>query len=149
VRGPAGPAAHRITRSVTKTITGTLVGIAIDQELIAGVQERVLPFFAERQPAAHADPRKDEITVADLLTMSSAWQCNDDDPSSPGNEELMYDAADWTQFALDLPVDRACPARPARRFAAAVITSTNYNTRGMHQQTERLLAEYIPPALAG
>ena len=27
--------------------------------------------------------------------------------------------------------------------AAVVITSTNYNTRGMHEQTERLLTEYI------
>jgi len=29
-----------------------------------------------------------------------------------------------------------------------VITSTNYNTRGMHQQTERLLTEYILPQFA-
>jgi hypothetical protein len=26
------------------------------------------------------------------------------------------------------------------------ITSTNYNTKGMHEQTERLLTEYILPA---
>ena len=30
---------------------------------------------------------------------------------------------------------------------AVVITSTNYNTRGMHEQTERLLAEYILAAI--
>jgi len=29
-----------------------------------------------------------------------------------------------------------------------VITSTNYNTRGMHQQTERLLTEFILPEFA-
>jgi len=28
----------------------------------------------------------------------------------------------------------------------AVITSTNYNTRGMHEQTDRLLTEYVLPA---
>ena len=27
----------------------------------------------------------------------------------------------------------------------AVITSTNYNTKGMHEQTERLLTDYILP----
>jgi hypothetical protein len=27
-----------------------------------------------------------------------------------------------------------------------VITSTNYNTRGMHEQTDRLLADYVLPA---
>ncbi len=31
--------------------------------------------------------------------------------------------------------------------ASVVITSTNYNTRGMHQQTEKLLTDYILPAL--
>lgn len=30
-----------------------------------------------------------------------------------------------------------------------VITSTNYNARGMHQQTEKLLTDYILPSFAG
>ena len=32
--------------------------------------------------------------------------------------------------------------------AVAAITSTNYNTRGMHEQTDRILTEFIIPALA-
>ncbi len=36
---------------------------------------------------------------------------------------------------------------PSLRLAA-VITSTNYNTRGMHQQTEKLLTDYILPVAA-
>ena len=28
-----------------------------------------------------------------------------------------------------------------------VITSTNYGTRGMHEQTEKLLTDYILPAV--
>jgi hypothetical protein len=31
---------------------------------------------------------------------------------------------------------------------AVVITSTNYNTRGMHEQTEKLLTDYILPAVS-
>ena len=31
---------------------------------------------------------------------------------------------------------------------AVVITSTNYNTHGMHEQTEKILNEYIVPAAA-
>ena len=31
----------------------------------------------------------------------------------------------------------------------AVLTSTNYNTRGMHEQTDRLLGEYVIPAAEG
>jgi hypothetical protein len=30
---------------------------------------------------------------------------------------------------------------------AVAITSTNYNTRGMHEQTERLLSDYILAAV--
>jgi len=31
--------------------------------------------------------------------------------------------------------------------AAVVTTSTNYNTKGMHEQTERLLSDYIIAAI--
>ena len=31
--------------------------------------------------------------------------------------------------------------------ASVVITSTNYNAHGMHQQTEKLLEEYVLPIL--
>jgi len=31
--------------------------------------------------------------------------------------------------------------------SAIVITSTNFSTKGMHEQTERLLTDYILPAL--
>jgi hypothetical protein len=30
----------------------------------------------------------------------------------------------------------------------AVITSTNYNSRGMHEQTEKILNDYLVPAVA-
>jgi CubicO group peptidase (beta-lactamase class C family) len=114
-----GPGTLRNTRSATKTVAGMLVGLAIDRGRIGGVSDRVLPFYASRLPVAHAGPAKDEITLADLLTMSSALECNDDDPASPGNEELMYPCGDWLRFGLDLPVlpPEARPARPARRFS--------------------------------
>ena len=35
---------------------------------------------------------------------------------------------------------------PANQLVV-VITSTNYNTSGMHQQTDRLLTEYVLPSL--
>ncbi len=31
---------------------------------------------------------------------------------------------------------------------AVVITSTNYNTRGMHEQTEKMLTDYILAAVS-
>jgi CubicO group peptidase (beta-lactamase class C family) len=94
----------RDTRSATKTITGTLAGIAIDARLLPGTDVKVLSFFPEKQPFQNPDPRKDAITVEDLLTMSSVLECNDWNDFSRGNEERMYPVEDWIRFALDLPV---------------------------------------------
>lgn len=94
----------RNTRSVTKTITGMLLGIAIDRGLVGGVDAPVLGFFSDRRPFANPDPRKDKIALEDFLTMSSPLECNDWDDESRGNEERMYVENDWVKFALDLPV---------------------------------------------
>ncbi|HEY0504508.1 MAG TPA: serine hydrolase [Lysobacter sp.] len=91
------------TRSATKSVTALLVGAAVDRGLIEGAQAKVYGFFGDRT-WLHPDPRKRDFTLEDLLTMSSQWECDDDNSFSTGNEERMYVSADWTQFALDLPM---------------------------------------------
>lgn len=103
----------RNTRSATKSITDVLIGIAIDQHRLS-VKSRVLPFFADKHPA-NPDPRKEKITVEDLLTMSSIVECNDWNNFSRGNEERMYLIEDWIKFYLDLPVRALPDERPYGR----------------------------------
>ena len=94
------PDALRNTRSCTKTIVGSLLGIAIERGLVPGVEARVTQLLGRET----GDAAKDAITLRDLLTMSSCLECNDWDDASAGNEERMYPTDDWVGFALGLPV---------------------------------------------
>jgi CubicO group peptidase (beta-lactamase class C family) len=102
--GGAGPDRVVDMRSTGKSLTALAVGIALDDDLLPGLDMSVLSAFEDRAPFAHDGPGKRAITLEDLLGMSSALDCNDWDPRSPGNEEHMYRTGDWTGFVLDLPI---------------------------------------------
>jgi len=95
---------RRNTRSATKSVTGMLVGVAIQQGLLDNALQTVLSILKHHQAQYYPDPRKQEITLEDLLTMSSCLECNDFNQFSRGNEERMYLIEDWVQFFFDLPV---------------------------------------------
>lgn len=87
------------TRSATKTIVALAVGAAIEDGLVASVDAPVAPLFPE---FANAAPFMRDITFRDLLTMTSALHC-DDNNDTPGNEENMYPQSNWVDFVRSLP----------------------------------------------
>jgi CubicO group peptidase (beta-lactamase class C family) len=98
-------ASLRDTRSATKSITSLLIGMAIQDKKLTGTNARILDLLPEhRRRLQNLDPRKDKITVEDLLTMSSPLECDDWNDASRGNEERMYLVEDWAQYILDLPI---------------------------------------------
>lgn len=107
--GDGTPERLNDTRSATKSITALLVGAAIDRQLLPSAQAKVYDYFGDQAPWQHASARKSAITVEDLLTMSSAWECDDENQFSSGNEERMYLSESWTRFALDLPLRGFAP----------------------------------------
>src|ERR1700730_2848766 len=95
----------RDPRSATKSITDILIGIAIDEHKLSGVDAKVLALLPEHaRRVQNPDPRKTAITVENFLTMSSPLECDDWNDLSRGNEDRMYLVEDWAQFILDLPV---------------------------------------------
>ena len=113
----------------TKTIVGSLLGIAIERGLVPGVEAK-LTWLLECETG---EAEKDAITLRDLLTMSSCLDCNDWNAASAGNEERMYPTDDWVGFALGLPV------RELRSFS--------YCTAGvvcLGVALERALGESLP-----
>ena len=96
--------------SVTKSITSVLIGIAIDQGFIESVEQPLLSYFPERT-IANLDADKEEITIENLLTMTSGFICG----YQPGEKEHneMFSSEDWVQFELDLPMARG----PGQEYA--------------------------------
>jgi len=89
-------------RSVGKSFASTLMGQAISDGYIKNESEP-LEIFYQLNQFENFSPAKEQITIKDLLTMSSGFDGNDDDNNSPGNEENMYPTDNWVKFALDLP----------------------------------------------
>ena len=96
--------------SVTKSVTSTLIGLAIDKGFVRDTQQRVLSLFPNRTAAA-LDERKRGITLEHLLTMQAGWDCGLESREARLFE--MRRSADWLQFMLDLPM----VAEPGTRFA--------------------------------
>jgi CubicO group peptidase (beta-lactamase class C family) len=109
------------TRSVGKSFASTMMGIAIGDGHIRSESQTLKDFYDLRRFANHS-PKKESVTIKSLLTMSSGFDANDDDESSPGNEEKMYPTSDWIRFALDLPMDdKTGVGEKWRYFTAGVV----------------------------
>ena len=90
--------------SVTKSITSTLIGIAIDKGHISDVEKHVLDFFPDRT-IANLDANKQAMTLEHLLTMQTGFECIAA-PAEVTLMEMVY-SPDWVQFTLDLPMSEA------------------------------------------
>ena len=101
--GAGSPELLNNTRSATKVFAALAVGAAIADGAIPSPSVPAFAYLSDLAPFQNDTPEKDSITIADLLTMSSALDCDDNDDHSPGNEDRMHEQANWTRWAVDLP----------------------------------------------
>jgi CubicO group peptidase (beta-lactamase class C family) len=84
--------------SVTKSVVSALVGIAIAQGLLPGVDTSLAELFPE-YVRPEVNPWVQAITVEDLLTMQSGLLWNSEGPSA----DFVYNSPDWVRATLSLP----------------------------------------------
>ena len=112
--GGHDPATPINIRSVTKSVTGFLAGIAIDEGHLSGLSQSVGETIGDRIPVG-ADPRIADVTIGQLLTMSSGidWPSYSDWPT-------LIESPDWVAEVLRRPVVGV----PGETYV--------YNTAGSH-----------------
>ena len=84
-------------KSVSKSILSALVGIAIAEGRLEGIDQPIAPFFEADLPAG-ADPRLRTITVGDLISMRAGLE-----PTSFENYGAWVTSRNWVRFALARP----------------------------------------------
>jgi CubicO group peptidase (beta-lactamase class C family) len=102
--GGTGSETLQDPRSVGKSVTALAVGVAIGRGAIPSVQAPAFGYL--RDVAPDPGPVKAAITIEDLLTMSSALDCDDNDAASPGGEERMYPRPRWLPWVAALGVQK-------------------------------------------
>jgi len=120
-----------IIHSATKSIVSALIGIAIEQGYIEGVDQPVLSLFPDRT-AANVDANKEAMTLEHLLMMAAGLECRDSYLYRHRGMDEMAQTDDWIQFMLDLPMAEP----PGTRFeycngASFLLSAIIQETTGM------------------
>ena len=142
---------HRLkphdVRSASKSVTATLVGAAMQNGAKLAPSTRVYDLLYRGEIPFDIDPRKKEMTVEHLLTMSSGYDCDDNaDSPRPGSEDTLIDEQpdrDYYRYTLQLPME----FKPGQQ---AVYCSINPNLLGavLRAATEQPVQELFHDLIA-
>lgn len=123
-----GSSLHTL-QSVTKSVTATLFGVALQQKALTTLQSPLLSHLRS-YASIPPDRRLEQATLVDLLTMRSGIEWHENDrPLDSTNTTLQLEASpDWIRFTLAQPMD----ANPGSKWV--------YNSGGSALMAEVLLA---------
>jgi CubicO group peptidase (beta-lactamase class C family) len=128
---------HHDMRSITKSVTALLVGIAIGRKLIRSVDEPVFAYFPEYDDLR--TPEKDTLRLRHLLTMSPGFDWDEYRPfSDPLNSEArMYRSPDPYRFVLQQPL-----ATPPGKFFRYNSGATELLGAVLHRTSNRRIDDF-------
>ena len=93
-------------RSAGKTFGSVLLGTAPARSRLAAAS-KIYDVMRPMGPFANPDPRKQDITLAHLMTHTSGLACDDNDNDLPGNEgtmQMQTAEPNWWRYTLNLPL---------------------------------------------
>jgi CubicO group peptidase (beta-lactamase class C family) len=99
-----GPDDLHTLQSDTKSVTSLLVGAALLQGKISGVNEKVVDFFPEYRKIKNLDDRKASMRLQDLLTMRTGFDWSESDYAGSPLQQLNDCQCDWLKFVLNWPM---------------------------------------------
>jgi CubicO group peptidase (beta-lactamase class C family) len=121
-------------RSAAKTFSSVILGAEMLRGAAISPDTRIYLSLAKMAPFASPDPRKNQITLAQLLTHTSGLACDDNDENSPGGEDVTQSQRaqpDWWKFTLDLPMShdpgtRYAYCSPGTNLVGAALVTTSH-----------------------
>ena len=126
---------YQNVNSVTKSVTSALVGIALREGYLQGLDQTLLSFFPEYRPH-NLDPRKQAITLRHLLSMTSGYQV------PPRDVETFLDDTSSLEKMLDRPLDH----NPGEAYGYDDV-SCHFLSLILHRVTKMPLARYAQTRL--
>ncbi len=103
-----------LVQSVTKSITSALLGIALDQGCLSSTEQKMFAFFPEYSSQI-TDPRKNEITIRDMLQMRAGFPPEESD-------QTLWEAV-WSGNYDHLVIDFPLTNDPGTTFQYSNLTA--------------------------
>jgi len=100
---PYAPNIRHDSRSVTKSFTGTLTAIAVQEGLLDSVDHPVVDLFADK-PISNVDDAKKAMTVQNMLDMTSGIDWRERAYTPDETVMRMYQNPDRPEFVLSQPM---------------------------------------------
>jgi CubicO group peptidase (beta-lactamase class C family) len=136
-----GPDSHDANHihSVSKSFTSALIGIALRENYLESLDQKMMDFFPEYITPS-LDQRKFDITLRHLLMMRAGFDWNDNE----ANWQEYASSPNWVKYAIEIPLRDNPGARfnystPQTNLLSAIITkASGMSTR---EFAERFLFE--------